>query len=216
MNNINMFLEFLVPDEDKFSSFREFAQENSVPIIRPTVQKLLEVIIGIKKPVKVLEIGTAIGFSAVVMYDAMKKYTTSPVIKTIENYDKRITIARENLKNYVGIELIEGNAYKEITSLNESFDFIFLDGPKGQYISYLPILYKLLDDEGILMVDNVIQDGDVTKSRYLIDRRDRTIHKRMREFLYTITHNKNLQTTVLPLADGVAICRKIEREQNDE
>ena len=129
-------------------------------------------------------------------------------ITTIEKYEKRIPIARENFSRAAvadRITLLEGDALEIMKSLEEPFDFIFMDAAKGQYIHYLPEAIRLLAPEGVLMSDNVLQDGDVIESRFAVERRNRTIHSRMREYLYELKHNEQLQTSILPLGDGVAL-----------
>ena len=132
-------------------------------------------------------------------------------ITTIEKYEKRIPIARENFSRAAvadRITLLEGDALEIMKSLEEPFDFIFMDAAKGQYIHYLPEAIRLLAPEGVLMSDNVLQDGDVIESRFAVERRNRTIHSRMREHLYELKHNERLQTSILPLGDGVALSIK--------
>ena len=138
-------------------------------------------------------------------------------ITTIEKVAMRLEEARRNLRDEAfpqrgKISLIEGDAQDilaELVEANESYDFIFLDAAKAQYMSFLPSLMKLLDDGGLLVTDNVLQDGTVINSRYSIARRDRTIHTRMREYLYTITHMDELETLILPIGDGVALSYKL-------
>ena len=134
-------------------------------------------------------------------------------ITTIENYEKRIPIARENFiraGKEKQITLLFGDALKILQGLEEteSFDFIFLDAAKGQYLSYLPEVVRLLSPGGILLSDNVLQDGDIIESRFAVERRNRTIHVRMREYLYQLTHREDLTTSILPLADGVTVSVK--------
>lgn len=134
-------------------------------------------------------------------------------ITTIENYEKRIPIARENFRRAGKedqITLIPGDALEVMKELSGPYDFIFMDAAKGQYIHYLPEVLRLLAPEGVLMSDNVLQDGDVIESRFAVERRNRTIHSRMREYLYELTHHEELQTSLLPLGDGVALSVKKE------
>ena len=132
-------------------------------------------------------------------------------ITTIENYEKRIPIARSNFaragKEDV-ITLIEGDAAEVLEKLEGTYDFIFMDAAKGQYIHYLPHVLRLLPEGGCLVSDNVMQDGDVIQSRFAVERRNRTIHARMREYLYELKHNPLLETAILPLGDGAAISVK--------
>lgn len=186
------------------------ARKNYVPVIRKETQNLLKLLLAMNRPKCILEVGTAVGFSALLM----EEY--NPVackITTIENYEKRIPIARQNFlsagKQNV-IELLEGDASEVLKTLQEPYDFIFMDAAKGQYINFLPEVMRLLKTGGVLVSDNVLQDGDIIESRFAVTRRDRTIHKRMRDYLYEITHMEELMTSVLPVGDGVTISVKKE------
>ena len=184
------------------------AIETYVPIIRKEMQTFLKTLLAIKKPARILEVGTAVGFSAILMaeYNPVKCE-----IVTIENYEKRIPIARENFKRTgkeEQITLLEGDAAEVLKEIKEPFDFIFMDAAKGQYIHFMPEVLRLLKKDGILVSDNVLQDGDIIESRYVVTRRNRTIHKRMRDYLYTLTHHDELTTTVLPVGDGAAVSVK--------
>jgi len=186
------------------------AHEDFVPIIRQETQSLLRVLLGMMRPKNILEVGTAIGFSALLM----SEYAPADCkITTIEKYEKRIHIARENFKR-AGREdqilLLEGDAADILKELEGSYDFIFMDAAKGQYIHFLPDVFRLLAPGGVLLSDNVLQDGDIIESRFAVERRNRTIHSRMREYLYTLTHSEELTTTVLPLGDGITISVKKE------
>ena len=137
-------------------------------------------------------------------------------ITTIENYEKRIPIARENFRRAgkeSQITLIEGDAAEVLGTLEGSFDFIFMDAAKGQYINYLPEVFRLLEEGGCLVSDNVMQDGEVIESRFAVERRNRTIHARMREYLYELKHNEQLVTSIIPLGDGVAVSVKRGKKQ---
>ena len=181
------------------------ALDTFVPIIRKEMQSFLKVLLSIQKPLKILEVGTAVGFSAILMSEYV------PVecqITTIEKYEKRIPIARENFKRAgkeKQITLLDGDALEILKGLDESFDFIFMDAAKGQYIYYMPEVIRLLKKGGILVSDNVLQDGDIIESRFAVERRNRTIHSRMREYLYELKHDDRLLTSIIPLGDGVAV-----------
>lgn len=193
------------PDLDKLE---KMAKETYVPIIRKETQSLLKLLLVMKQPKTILEVGAAIGFSALFMSEYAPKDCK---ITTIENYDKRIPIAIENIKNAGkenSISLIAGDAMDVLTSLEPTFDFIFMDAAKGQYINFLPEIIRILPKGGILISDNVLQDGEIIESRFAVPRRNRTIHGRMREYLYEIKHNKLLETAILPVGDGVAISVK--------
>ena len=181
-----------------------------VPIIRREMQSFLKFLLASVKPYRILEVGTAIGFSARLMSEYAPEGCQ---ITTIENYEKRIPIERENFiraGKEKQITLLFGDALKILQGLEEteSFDFIFLDAAKGQYLSYLPEVVRLLSPGGILLSDNVLQDGDIIESRFAVERRNRTIHARMREYLYQLTHREDLTTSILPLADGVTVSVK--------
>ena len=181
------------------------ALENYVPIIRKEMQQFLKLLLAMKRPMRILEVGTAVGFSAILMAE----YDPVPCeITTIENYEKRIQIARENFKRAgkeAQIALLEGDAAEVLKTLEGPYDFIFMDAAKGQYIHFLPEILRLLAKDGVLVSDNVLQDGDVIESRFAVTRRNRTIHKRMREYLYTLTHSEELVTAVLPVGDGITL-----------
>lgn len=181
------------------------ALDSYVPIIRKEMQTFLKLLLSMKKPMRILEVGTAVGFSAILMAE----YNPAAChITTIENYEKRIPIARENFKRAGKegqITLLEGDAAEVLTTLSEPFDFIFMDAAKGQYIHFMPEIIRLLAKDGVLVSDNVLQDGDIIESRFVVTRRNRTIHKRMREYLYELTHHEELVTAVLPIGDGITV-----------
>jgi len=183
----------------------KYAIKTNVPVIRPQVQSLLKLLLAIKQPEQILEVGTAIGFSALLMSEY------GPVgckVTTIEKYEKRIPIARENIRKAgkeEAVTLLVGDAAEVLKGLDGSYDFIFMDAAKGQYINFLPDILRLLPVGGILVSDNVLQGGDVIESRFAVARRDRTIHSRMREYLYELKHNERLRTDILPVGDGVTV-----------
>ncbi len=165
----------------------------------------------VKRPMRVLEVGTAVGFSALLMSEYLPE---GAVITTIENYEKRIPIARENFRRAgkeEQITLLPGDAAEVLKTLEEPYDFIFMDAAKGQYIHFLPEVLRLLTPGGLLVSDNVMQDGSVIESRFCVERRDRTIHARMREYLYELKHHALLETSIVPLGDGVALSVKKEK-----
>ena len=184
------------------------ALDSYVPIIRKSMQSFLKLLLAMKKPKRILEVGTAVGFSSIFMAE----YNPVPCeIVTIENYEKRIPIARENFKRAgkeQQITLIEGDATEVLKTMEEPFDLIFMDAATGQYIHFLPDIFRLLKTGGTLVSDNVLQDGDIIESHYVVTRRNRTIHKRMREYLYELTHREDLVTAVLPVGDGITVSEK--------
>ena len=186
------------------------ALEHQVPIIKKETQGILKFLLQLQQPKRILEVGTAIGFSALFMSEYSHQDCR---ITTIEKVPMRLVEAEKNLSNsrFAGrekIELKKGEALevlKELVREKKSYDFIFLDAAKAQYMNFLPELMLLLREKGLLVTDNVLQDGTVLNSRYSITRRDRTIHTRMREYLYTITHMDELATVILPVGDGIAL-----------
>lgn len=180
------------------------------PIIKPEVASFLQVLLSIKRPTRILEIGTAVAYSSILMSQYLQP---GGEIITIERFDVMQEQAKANIKksNLTDkIKMLEGNASKILPTLETAqFDVIFMDCAKAQYIAFLPECIRLLKDEGILITDNVLHKGVVAKSRYLIPRRQRTTHMRLREFLYQINHNPQLLSSVLPFGDGIAISHKV-------
>ena len=193
---------------DSLKAIEAEAVRDRVPVIRRETRELLKILLQMKKPEKILEVGAAIGFSSVFMGE-----NTSPATKitTIENYPPRIERAKANIA-MAGMEeritLLEGDAARWLKELDGSYDFIFLDAAKGQYIHFLPDVLRLLPQGGVLFSDNVLQDGDIFESRYGIRRRNHTIHSRMREYLFALTHNDTLDTVILETGDGMTISVK--------
>ena len=184
------------------------ALADGVPIIRKEMGNLLKVLLLLKRPQKILEVGTAVGYSSILMSENMPENCR---ITTIENYEKRIPIAKQNFVRAgkeKQITLLEGDAADILKELREPFDFIFMDAAKGQYIHFMPEIFRLLKPEGILVSDNVLQDGDIIESHFIVTRRNRTIYKRMREYLYELTHSDELVTSVLPIGDGITVSVK--------
>ena len=187
----------------------KYAIETRVPIIRKSMQSLLKFLLAFHKPTNILEVGTAIGFSALLMSEYAPE---GAHITTIEKYEKRIPIAKDNFVKagkQEQITLIEGDATEVLKNLEGQFDMIFMDAAKGQYIHFLPDILRLLSPGGLLVSDNVLQDGDVVESRFAVTRRNRTIHSRMRDYLYELKHHPELETVILPVGDGVTLSTKV-------
>ena len=196
------------PENPLLEEIEQEALASYVPIIRKETQSLLKTLLTMLRPARVLEVGTAVGFSALLMSEYLPE---GAHITTIEKYEKRIPIARQNFRRAgkeEQITLIEGDAMEVLRSLDGPFDFVFMDAAKGQYPHYLPEVLRLLTPGGVLMSDNVLQDGSLIESRFAVERRDRTIHSRMREYLYELKHREDLMTSILPLGDGVALTVK--------
>ena len=184
------------------------ALESNVPIIRSDTQNFLKLLLSMKKPMRILEVGCAVGFSALLMSEYAPEGCQ---ITTIEKYEKRIPVAKDNFRKAGKedcITLLEGDAMDILKELDGTYDFIFMDAAKGQYIHFFPEVYRLLAKDGILVSDNVLQDGEVLESRFAVTRRNRTIHSRMRDYLYTLTHHEGLVTSILPVGDGVTVSVK--------
>lgn len=190
------------------NELEEVAKASDVPIIRRPTQNLIRFLLELKKPKKILEVGTAIGFSAIMM----AQYSTEDAhITTIEKYEKRIPIAEENFERsgFAGkITFLKGDAtdlLEELKDKGECYDMIFMDAAKGQYMNFLVPIKEMMKSGSLLISDNVLQDGDIIESRFAVTRRNRTIHSRMREYLYTLTHDDDFTTDILPIGDGVAL-----------
>lgn len=214
-----IFIESLNEGNTEFlDNLEAEANRDNVPIIRKSMQRFLKLMLELKKPKNILEVGTAVGFSAILM----AQYSQSDChITTIEKYEKRIPVAKENfLKSGFNdkITLIEGDAKDILNELldNENgddkfagrYDMIFMDAAKGQYINFLPNAVKLLKKGGVLITDNVLQDDTVIQSKFTVVRRDRTIHKRMREYIRALMQSDELTTDILQLGDGISVSVK--------
>lgn len=207
--NVSVFIDSLYKDGDDFmEALREEAVRDNVPIIRRQSEGFMKSLLLLKRPENILEIGTGIAYSSIFMAKTLPQCK----VTTMENYAPRISRAEENIKaaGLTGrIKLIKEDAADALPQLSGSFDFIFLDGPKGQYEAFLPRLIKLLEPGGILLADNVLQGGTIALSRYALERRSRTIHERLRAFLYEVTHSDELETSILTVGDGMSLSIKI-------
>ena len=207
-DRMTTFINSLDPGNPEYlDRLEEEAIADFVPIIRKDMQAFLKFMMRLCKPRKILEVGTAVGFSSLLM----SEYAPEAHITTIENYEKRIPIARDNIAKAgksASIDLIPGDATEILPTLTDTYDFIFMDAAKGQYINFLPEIMRLLSKGGILVSDNVLQDGDIIESRFAVVRRDRTIHTRMREYLYTLKHMEGVSTVILPVGDGITVTVK--------
>lgn len=186
------------------------AIEDGVPIIRSETAALLRSLTAALRPENILEIGTAVGYSALQMCQVMPENCH---ITTIEKYEKRIPKAKENFRKAgeeSRITFLEGDADMWLKELKgKQFDLVFMDAAKGQYLNWLPLLLDLMPVGAVLISDNVLQDGDVVQSRFAVQRRNRTIHSRMREYLYELKHMEEFETAVIPIGDGVTISTRI-------
>lgn len=208
---IEVFFDTLRPELPVYiSEIEKEALRDEVPVIRRGTRDLLRYLLRTERPSRILEVGTAIGYSALFMKECLPDNVQ---ITTIEKVEMRLVKARENLKKYDPegrIRLLEGDASRVLRDLSEAgeqYDFIFMDAAKGQYMNFLPDVLKLLGVGATLVSDNILHDCDILESRYAVTRRDRTIHSRMREYLYTITHMDELETICLSVGDGVAVSK---------
>lgn len=205
------YINSLDPGHTPFlEALEQEAKAQRVPIIRREMQSFIKTLLAVQQPKKILEVGTAVGFSTLLMCEYGPENLH---IVTIENYEKRIPVAKENFKKAgreEQITLLEGDAGEILKELDGAFDMIFMDAAKGQYVHWLPDVLRLLKPGGVLVSDNVLQEGDLIESHYLVERRNRTIYRRMRDYLYQLTHDPRLVTSVLPLGDGVTLSVKQE------
>ena len=196
-------------NSEVLEKIEEQAHIDNVPIIRKEMGSFLRVMLYIKKPKRILELGTAVGYSAILMSECIDE---DGKITTIENYEKRIVEAKKNIelsgKGQI-IELLEGDATEVMKTLpSQQFDFVFMDAAKAQYIYFLPEVLRLMKKGAVLITDNVLQEGDLIESRFVVERRDRTIHKRMREYLEVVKNHEELETSIVPIGDGITISVK--------
>lgn len=205
--NITTYIHSLEKEpKEPFASLRDFAVKNDVPIIRREMESFIRVLLSLKNPSNILEIGAGIAYSALIMSNAAK----DAQITTIENYAPRVEEAKKNIEKWGEgkIALIDADAAEVLPDLDGPYDFIFLDAAKGQYITFLPELIRLLPKGGILLADNVLQDGDLVMPRFSTRRRNRTIHDRMREFVRAVKHSDELETSLVTIGDGVTLSIK--------
>jgi len=214
---VRAYLDYLDPGNRRYlEALRREAEEGEVPVIRRDSERFLRSLLAGLRPERVLELGTAVGYSALVMAEELPP---SAHITTVENYAPRIARAKENIGRYGAgrITLIDGDAYELLKAQpDEAYDFVFLDAAKGQYLKWLPELLRVLSPGGTLLSDNVLQGGDTAESRFAIDRRDRTIHSRMRAYLEALSAREGLRTSILPIGDGLAFSVKEKRIEQRE
>ncbi len=213
-DRVQMYIHSLDSElSNKLKIIEKAALDDEVPIIKKPTQTLLQFLVRMQKPKRILEVGCAVGFSAVLMSEEMQE---NGHITTIEKVPQRIEKAKENFKfaeKTDRITLLEGDAtdiLKQLVADNKQYDMIFMDAAKGQYLHFFDDIMQLLAKDGLLVSDNVLQDGDIVKSRYAIIKRNRTIHSRMRDYLYLLTHHEQLKTVILPMGDGVTLSTRIK------
>ena len=208
---LSAYIDSLDAGESEFlEELRAGAEKRGVPIIRRQAQKFLAVLLQMKRPEDILEVGTAIGYSALFMADQLPKTD----ITTIELDKERAEEAGKHILSagrQEQITVLTGDSAQLLPQLDEEgkkYDFIFLDAAKGQYIRLLPVLKKMLVSGGVLVTDNVLQDGTITDPRCLIERRDRTIYERVRDYNWAIMHDPVLTSCLLAVGDGMTVSVK--------
>lgn len=195
------------PNSELCEEIETRARKEGVPIIRKEMESFLHTMIAVKRPKRILEVGAAVGYSALLMAQWMPEECT---ITTIELDEERIRQAKANFEQAgeTRIQLFEGDAAEILPQLEGTFDFVFMDAAKGQYLHFLPEILRLLEDGGMMLSDNILQEGELIESRFGVCRRNRTIHSRMRDYVYEIKNHPQLTTSIVPIGDGVAITVK--------
>ena len=211
---INSYLRTIQPHYDGvLGEIEKESRDAQVPVIPHETARLLSVLLTMKKPKNILEVGTAVAFSSGLMSRYLQDGGT---ITTIDRYELMLKDARKNIAR-MGLEdtikILEGDAADVLPTLTGPYDVIFLDAAKGQYSAFLPHCLRLLPVGGLLIVDDVLQGGDIAKTRFSVPRRQRTIHKRLRNFLWDISHNDALESSIVPIGDGLAGCVKIKETE---
>ena len=203
------YLDIISPvNSQTVEEIRSVAKENYIPIIKRDTENLLKFVLKMQNPKSILEIGCAVGYSAIIMLE-----NSDADIVTVEKMPERVEEAKKNIK-YANLEnrakIIEGDAgeiLERLVNENRKFDFIFMDAAKAQYITWLPTVKALLKDKGIIFSDNCLQEGDLLESSFAIRKRDKTIHKRMRDYIYLLLHDEDLESWIFSIGDGVLLSR---------
>ena len=203
------YLDIISPvNSQTVEEIRSVAKENYIPIIKRDTENLLKFVLKMQNPKSILEIGCAVGYSAIIMLE-----NSDADIVTVEKMPERVEEAKKNIK-YANLEdrakIIEGDAgeiLERLVNENKKFDFIFMDAAKAQYITWLPTVKALLKDKGIIFSDNCLQEGDLLESSFAIRKRDKTIHKRMRDYIYLLLHDETLESWIFSIGDGVLLSR---------
>lgn len=205
---ITAYLRSMLPQNDAFlKELEQQALEQYIPVIQPEVAQLLRVLLQLSSAKSVLEVGTAIGYSAIIF---AKSLPGDGHVTTLEIRPEMVQAASENIKAagfQNKITVLEGDAYQSMERLNGTFDCIFLDGAKGQYLRFLPLCLSLLKEGGLFISDNILYRGSVAEDGF-IPRKHRTIIRNLKEYLKVLSNHPQLTTTILPIGDGVAVCRK--------
>jgi predicted O-methyltransferase YrrM len=202
------YIKSLIEENEEIAKFRKESEDRNIPIIHEEVANFIKVILHLLKPLKILELGTAVGFSSFFMAKIIDNDNLE--IKTIERRDSFVDEASKNLErlNYKGnIEILPGDALEILENLEEKFDLVFIDAAKSKYLDFLPYCFNLLKKDGIIISDNVLYKGMIANDD-LVERRQKTIVRKMRKYLKTISNHPSMESSVLPLGDGLAITVK--------
>jgi predicted O-methyltransferase YrrM len=202
------YIKSLIEEDEEIARFRKESEDRNIPIIHEEVANFIKVILHLLKPLKILELGTAVGFSSFFMAKIIDNDNLE--IKTIERRDSFVDEASKNLErlNYKGnIEILPGDALEILENLEEKFDLVFIDAAKSKYLDFLPYCFNLLKKDGIIISDNVLYKGMIANDD-LVERRQKTIVRKMRKYLKTITNHPSMESSILPLGDGLAITVK--------
>jgi len=202
------YIKSLIEEDEEIAKFRKESEDRNIPIIHEEVANFIKVILHLHKPLKILELGTAVGFSSFFMAKIIDR--DDLVIKTVERRDSFIDEASNNLEKlkYKGnIEILHGDALNILENLEDTFDLIFIDAAKSKYLDFLPYCFKLLKKDGIIISDNVLYKGMIANDD-LVERRQKTIVRKMRKYLKTISNHPSMESSILPLGDGLAITVK--------
>jgi len=207
-NYINEYIRKTIkPSSGILKELEDYAHDNHVPIIQPEVASLLALLGKLLAPFRILEAGTAIGYSAILLSCSLAH---GGRIDTVERSGLMIEKAKENIKK-AGLEdcinIIEGDALEVLKCLDKQYDMIFLDAAKGQYPEFLPECKRMLKPGGLLVSDNVLYKGMIANDE-LVVRRKKTIVGRMRDFLDNLCRDEDLDTSIIPIGDGVALTYK--------
>lgn len=202
---VDSFLRSTIERETGFlKELEDYAEKNHVPILQPESAAFLKVLVRTHKPERILEAGTAIGYSAAIMAQVMP---TGGIIDTIEIDEETAELARKNIKAMnldKSIRVLLGDALDVMQCLSTPYDLIFLDAAKGQYKEYFNKALRLLKPGGLLVSDNVLYKGLVTQNEAL-PHKHRTIAVNLREYLNTLCHDSRFETAIIPIGDGMAV-----------
>ncbi len=194
-------------NKQELEKIKQKALEEHIPIIMDDTLEVVDEILTKIKPTKILEIGTAVGYSAMCFSEYLLE---GGKIDTIERDEERILQAKENIKR-VGVEekinIYEGDAVEILPTLKDKYDMIFIDAAKGKYPFFLKEALRMLNENGIILADNILYKGYVMSDYN--KHKQRTAVRNLRQYIHEVTNNSNLETKILEVGDGLAITKKI-------